>query len=283
MQAQQQVEELQAEIAENRADRLRQLKAHWQTARLVGDAVDLSRVDLAARRSRSRSRSKSRSRSRSRPRSPGEHDRELRERRELTPSPTPPKPSRGSEFAGSSARSPSSDGGGEDLVVEDLVGQFATAIMDQVSPSTPRTPPRNKMSEPASSLSPRAAAPAEGVEARLIQEFRGRCTKEQVQKALADAQGHGGRAKKKLNATMKGRPMQSPSAPSLVHESSTRPQPAPTASASPSSRRDAKQAGGERTPPPRPPPEPEPEPEQPVRAERDHTPDGVEEGIPASS
>ena len=133
------------------------------------------------------------------------------ERGELVLSPTPLKPSRGSKFARSSLLLSSSDEDTNSL--EDRVDQFPS--MDRASDSsTPRTPPRKKsteMSDQASALSPLTTEPAlDGAEARLIEEYIGRCTKDEVQRALLDAQGHGGRARKKLNLLTKGRTMESP-------------------------------------------------------------------------
>jgi hypothetical protein len=257
MQAQLRVEELQAVVAENSATRLRHLQAHWQTARRVEDAdgVDMTRVDqsFASRLSMS-----------------GGPHMDQQERGELVLSPTPLKPSRGSKFARSSLLLSSSDEDTNGL--EDRVDQFPS--MDRASDSsTPRTPPRKKsteMSDQASALSPLTAEPAlDGAEARLIEEYIGRCTKDEVQRALLDAQGHGGRARKKLNLLTKGRTMESPE---LERARSSPPKLAWAATADSGSRRNAQQEPKVQPRPrrrlglqPQPEPEPEPAPESAVQ------------------
>lgn len=260
MQAQRRVDQLKAVIAENSDTRLRQLQAYWQTERRmdVVDGVDMTRVDQSFTSWSSIS---------------GGPHMDRQERGE-----SPFKRSRESKSAKSSLLLSSSD---EDTdATRDLTNQFSTALMDRISvSSSPRTPPRKKSTETsdqASTLSLEAADPApDGAEARLVEEYIGRCTKEEVQRALSDAQGHGGRARKKLNLLTKGR---TPQSPELERGRSPPPKLSWAATSSSGSSRTLQQAEEEpklqprRRPPSNLQPEPEPEPRS-----------AVQEGIPVTS
>lgn len=236
VQAQQLVKELEAAIATNKAARLSQLQDHWQQHRSEmnfisheGDAyasrertasnrVELRRVESSYTSSHGKSRCRSRSHMPS----------------AMVPSPMPSAQltllaqddvgdsknlRRSHDFlAQTTPQSSSSD----NTVAGKLEDKFSKAILDAnvSSPPTPRTstPARKKLAKskslnaPTSPQTPEKAA--DNVVDRLLRSYTGKCTKEEVQQALADTEGHGGRAKKKLNELVRHRQLNSRSSPS---------------------------------------------------------------------